>query len=98
MIKKFLLAITAAFIIQPAFAHMGMMENSAACDAVSKACMDAGYSKDDGDKKFWQDCMKPLLMNKKVTDVKIDAKTVNTCRSDKIKEMKEEIKELQKAS
>lgn len=85
-------AIVALLSSSVAFAHMG---DSAACDSIAKACKSAGYAKEEGDKTFWQDCMFPVLLNKSVKNVTIDADTVKQCRTDKIKEMKDKIDKLE---
>lgn len=64
------------------------------CGAIAKACKSAGYSKG-GDKKFWQECMHPILLGQSVKEVTIDPNHVKACRDKKITELQEELKELQ---
>ena len=98
MRKIYLLTLVSILAIQPVFAHEVMMLiNSKSCQAVAKACLSAGYSRH-GNKNFWGNCMKPLLLNQTVSDVKIDSTTVQSCRKDKINELKYELKELEKVS
>ncbi len=95
--RKFsvLFIIAAAFSTSSVFAFGDM--SSKACDTIAKACTDAGYNRDESaTKKFWHDCMRPLLLNKTAEGVTVDAATVNQCRSDKIAEMKKEMAELSK--
>ena len=67
-----------------------------ACGIIANACISAGYSRDEHtNKKFWQDCMKPLLYGQSVADVTINSATINACRYAKINELKQELKDLQ---
>jgi hypothetical protein len=91
------LALSATLLSQSVLANdmMGDMMNKS-CAAIAKACTDAGYVRgDSSDKKFWMECMKPVVMGKTVKDVKIDASTAKDCRMHKIEEMKKEIKEME---
>lgn len=73
--------------------------DSKPCAAIATACVSAGFAKDENSaKKFWQDCMKPVILGQKVEGVNVDAATVKSCRSDKIEKMKKEVKEFQKVS
>lgn len=93
MRKSCLLIVLASLVsIQTAFADD--MSVSKPCKAVAKACLDAGYFKKDSGKKFWMDCMKPVLLGKTVTGVKIDADTVKSCRTDKINDLTQELKDF----
>lgn len=66
------------------------------CLMIAKACVAAGYViKDSTNKRFWQNCMKPILLGNTVSGVKVDAAMAKTCRAHKIQEMKMELKELQ---
>lgn len=96
MSMKHPLALLAALLlIQPAFAHDDMTSDDKACTPIVKACLDAGYVRDGADgKQFWKDCMKPTVLGKSVTDVKVDAKDVKACRTDKIKQLKVELDEM----
>ncbi len=94
----FVLAISTLLSTQSVLADNEMTE-SKPCAAIAKACLDAGYTRgDDATKKFWQECMKPIVMGKQVTGVTVDAATVKQCRTDKIAQMKKELNELQKQS
>lgn len=67
------------------------------CLELTKACMEAGYiRREHGNKKIWENCMKPILMGQTVNGVKIAASAVNTCREQKIKRLRAQIQELQK--
>jgi hypothetical protein len=94
--SRIVLMMASLFLTQSILAHE---TTSTSCNEVAKACKDAGYSSEEtASKKFWDDCMKPVLMNKTVDSVTIDASTVKTCRADKIAEMKKEMEELKKVS
>lgn len=72
--------------------------NNRPCAAIAKACAAAGFTRaSDPNKKFWADCMKPVILGQTVSGVTIDAATVKSCRVDKIKKLKLELQELQKA-
>ena len=88
----------ALFATSYAFADMGMMsESGKACGTIADACKAAGFSdSDSAGKRFWQDCMEPIIMGKTVANVIIDAPIANTCRHDKIAELKKELQKLQK--
>lgn len=69
------------------------------CKTIAKKCIAAGYKqRESGDKKFWFDCMKPILLGKAVSDVTIDTTTVKTCLNNKIEQLKQELQEMQKAA
>lgn len=75
------------------------MMDSKACGMIVDACKKAGYTKgDNGDKRFWVDCMKPIIMGKSVKDVTIDSATIKQCRTDKIADMKKQLKEFENVS
>lgn len=86
----------AIFLSPSVFAnHM----HSKACAAVGDACKKAGYTRDEnGNKKFWQDCMKPVVMGKTVKDVTVDPLTVKQCRMDKIHQLKTQLKEFEETA
>lgn len=65
------------------------------CLKIVKACKAAGYERKSEDQKFWRDCMKPLLLGKKVKGVKMDEHDVKACREKKMDELQKELKELQ---
>ncbi len=73
-----------------------MNSNSKPCMTIAKACMSAGYTREgNNDKKFWVNCMKPLILGQTVKDVTVDSVVVKACRTDKISEMKKELTELE---
>lgn len=93
--------LAATLFIQPAFASPG--EDSAtitkSCDTIANACLNAGYTRSDTpDKQFWLNCMRPIILGKTVQGVDIDKATAKRCRTDKIAELKNELKEFQKVS
>lgn len=90
--KKILGLLVCVCLSQGVFANdMEAMMHSEDCMSIAKACDGAGFK----DKAFWFDCMRPVLMGKTVAKVSVDAAKVKVCRDLKIKEMKEELKELQ---
>ncbi len=87
----------AALFASPVLANH--MMDSKACTAIVDACKKAGYVKgDNGDKRFWQDCMRPILMGKTVNNVTIDTAMAKQCRTDKIDELKKQLKEFEGAN
>lgn len=83
------------FAISNVFAD-DMNNNSKPCMQIADACIKAGYTRQgDNDKKFWFDCMKPLILGHTVKDVTIDTVIVKACRTDKISDMKKELKEFE---
>ena len=90
-----LLMIAAMILTQQVFAD-AMMPDDVACGVIAKACLDAGYVKtESATKGIWHDCMKPIILGKKVSSVTVDKNVVKTCRMNKIKSMKAELVELQ---
>jgi hypothetical protein len=87
------------FFIQPVMAaqdaSMDSSSDGKSCATLAKACKKAGYSRKGESGKFWFDCMKPILLGKTVSKVKIDASIVKACRDKKITKMKKELEELQ---
>ena len=66
------------------------------CMMIAKACMAAGYVRQGNmGKRFWMDCMKPILMGKTVAGVSMNAQDVSACRQAKIKKMQTELQMLQ---
>lgn len=75
------------------------MNENKQCDTIAKACLSAGYTKNDGQgKQFWQDCMRSILLNKSVSSVNVEKQDVSACRAYKIEKMKDEMNQLQAAS
>lgn len=88
--------IIALFATPFAFADHMMMSDNKDCGTIADACKAAGFT--DGDtttKRFWQDCMEPVLMDKAVEGVTYDKVTATSCRMSKISDMKAEIKKLE---
>lgn len=69
--------------------------SSKPCADIVNACLSAGFTRESPDKKFWQDCMKPILLGKTVSGVTVDAGAAKACRTTKIEEMKKELKEFE---
>lgn len=73
--------------------------DSQACSTIAKACLQGGFDRAaTSDKRFWQDCMKPIILGKAVSGITIDPTVVKTCRTDKIKQLKMELDQLEKAN
>ncbi len=98
------LILMAMFSMQSVFAQdQGMMPSDAAegkpCATIAKACLDAGFVRmATQGKQFWHDCMKPLILGQTVSGVTVDPSVVQTCRANKIDQLKKELDEFQKAS
>lgn len=95
------LLIAAILVTQPVFAgdDQDSWSKNSPCDVIAKSCLNAGYDRsDNSNKRFWQDCMKPLLLGKTAEGVTVDSDTVKKCRTDKIDSMKKELKEFQNVS
>jgi hypothetical protein len=96
-----LLMLVSILAIQPVFAEDATSSDndSKPCAAIAKACLKSGYSFHGSDhKKFWQDCMKPIILGQTVKGVNIDSATVKSCRIDKINRMKKDLTEFEKVS
>lgn len=66
------------------------------CDTIANACLGAGFGRTEtSGKRFWQDCMKPILLGQTVSGVTVDSTTVQTCRVSRIEELKKDLKDLQ---
>jgi hypothetical protein len=89
---KFILLLLPVCLMQPIFADDMGFSVSKPCAAIAHACKAAGFSKD---KKFWFDCMKPVILGQKVKGVMVDSEIIKTCREDKIEKMKKELAELE---
>lgn len=96
MLKKYSLVLLAGLLTtQPVFACGNMNSDS---KAIVKACLDAGYKRSAGEGKlFWKDCMAPIITGKTVAKVSVDAADIKACRSDKIKELQQQLDDLKKA-
>jgi len=89
-----LFGLAVVLLTQPVFAD-DMSADSKPCATIANACLQAGYVRGTQDKKFWLDCMKPMIMGKTVTGVTVDPATVKACRVDKIEKLKKELMEFQ---
>ncbi len=88
-----LFALIALFATQQSFADMTDTDDMSTkeCKVIVKACLKADYK----GKKFWFDCMKPVLLGKTVANVTVDANDVSACRQAKITKMQAEIEQFQ---
>jgi hypothetical protein len=69
------------------------------CGSIADACLAAGFVKtESATKGIWQDCMRPVILGQTVSGVTIDPAVVKTCRVQKIKELKMELKAFQNVS
>ncbi len=92
------IAISAVFSMQHVLAADDMSDRKGPCADVVKACFAAGYARKSEDKRFWFDCMNPILLGKTVKGVNLDPNTVKMCRANKIEELKKELSDLQAVS
>jgi hypothetical protein len=96
---SFAIAIMATLLTSTVFAdNVGDLAEGKSCAKIAKACVDGGFARRDGGKKFWQGCMKPLLLGETVKGAKVDAEDVSACRTQKIDKMTQELNELQNAA
>lgn len=73
--------------------------HSKSCAVIAKACMKAGYvRRETSNKRFWQNCMKPIILGRTVPGVTVNTSTVRACRADKIHQLKKELREFRNAS
>lgn len=92
MRKMFLMVLLSSIFAAPVFADdMDWKVENKDCGVIAKACKSAGFK----DMGFWTDCMKPVLMDKEVKKVKVDAAVVKECRAFKIDKMKKELEDLE---
>jgi len=85
------------FTVQQAFAAETPADKP--CEALANACLTAGFVKtESADKGIWRDCMRPIILGQSVAGITVDASLAKSCRVEKIKELKMELKELQKAN
>lgn len=97
MLKKSCFVLFATVVLaQSAFAELTADEK--ACAPIVKACLDAGFGNDNQPKQFWADCMEPVILGKKVDKVEVSDDVVKTCRTTKIREIKEELVKLEQAN
>lgn len=97
---RHILVLATLLTTQQVFAHdmdMSMDTNNKACANIANACLAAGFDRKDApSKRFWQDCMKPVLMGQAVKGITIDSTMATSCRATKIEELKAELSDLQK--
>src|SRR6185295_17454700 len=68
------------------------------CSTIADACLAAGFVKtESATKGIWHDCMRPVILGKTVSGVSIKASVVKSCRADKIRDLKMELKEMEHA-
>lgn len=93
----FALIFITLFTAHAAFADMdsAAYSESKPCKAIAQACATAGFS---NNKKFWFDCMKPVILGKTVKGVNIDPNTAKSCRIDKIAKLKKQLQEFMSVS
>jgi hypothetical protein len=73
--------------------------SSKQCEPIANACLYAKFSeKNTTGKNFWYDCMRPILLGKSVKDVNVDPKDVTACRTFKIMDLQNLLKELQEVN
>jgi hypothetical protein len=65
------------------------------CSAVVKACKAGGYERKNQGKRFWKDCMHPLLLGQNVNGVTVEGSKVKACRDKKIIELQNMLTQLQ---
>ncbi|HSW69688.1 MAG TPA: hypothetical protein VLI69_06020 [Gammaproteobacteria bacterium] len=94
--RKTHIALASIVILLSSSVFADRMMDSKACKSVVEACKKAGYVKEEkGDKRFWQDCMKPIVMGQTVKGVDVSMDTVKQCRKDKIVELKKKLQEFE---
>lgn len=65
------------------------------CTPIVKACEAGGFEGTSEYKKFWKDCMEPILLGEKVKNVNVSDEQAKTCREKKINELQDDLKKLQ---
>lgn len=100
MRKTHLLILASVVLMQSVFADDAMTSSgSKPCAVIAKTCLNAGFSRKGNDnKKFWSDCMKPIILGKAVKGINVDSVTIKSCRIDKINALKKELNEFKNAS
>ena len=99
---RIVLMLATIFSTQQVFANdvsdMSADSSSKPCAVIANACSAAGFVRTEtSGKRFWQDCMKPIILGKTVSGVTVDTASVKACRVNKIEELKSELKEIQKS-
>ncbi|OAI48024.1 hypothetical protein AYO45_05355 [Gammaproteobacteria bacterium SCGC AG-212-F23] len=99
MRKIMMIAFVAATLLtQQVFADDMDSVESKPCGVIAKACLAAGYARtEEKSKKFWKDCMKPVILGKTVQGVTVDAATVKACQAKKVEQLQNDLQDLQKA-
>lgn len=93
--RKISLVLTLAAIITSSVAFAHDPNHGKACDTVANACLKAGYVRSESATKgIWDNCMKPLMLGQTVKGVKVDANITEACRTDRIAELQQELKDL----
>ncbi|RUR04481.1 hypothetical protein [Legionella sp. km772] len=93
--KKFLTLWALSTILCSSLSYAGgLIKSDASCSALAKACKSAGYTRG-GEMKFWQACMRPVLLGQTVKNVTTDPNQVKDCRDKKIAELQQQLTELQ---
>jgi len=90
----YLFLLTFIFTTKIVFAYEMSLE-SKPCGMIAKACLKAGYVHSETDKKFWMDCMKPVILGKTVKGVTVDEDTVKSCRMNKINMLQQDLKDFE---
>jgi hypothetical protein len=98
MVIASLAILAAQQVFADATTDMSSDGDAKSCLVVVKACKAAGFVRRGGTgKRFWMDCMKPVLLGQSVKGVTVDAATVKDCRTSKIAAIKQKLQELQQA-
>jgi hypothetical protein len=71
--------------------------SSKECDTIANACLSAGYVSTSANKRFWEDCMRALLVNQTVDGVNVASSDITACRDFKIGKLQTELQDLQNA-
>lgn len=87
--------LTALLSTSVAFADhtVGNESKDKSCAKIATACLKADYK----GKKFWQDCMRPVVLGETVKGVTVEADVVKACQTAKVEELKNELSDLEKA-
>ncbi len=99
---RIILMLTAILATSQVFADdaAGMSAGSTdkPCGMIADACATAGFARTETpNKRFWQDCMRPIILGQTVSGVTVDAATVKACQTSKVDELKQDLADLQNA-
>lgn len=100
MRKVFILLVFSLGLMNQVFANNMTMNRHEpkSCQMIAHACMSAGFKRNGGTgHNFWFDCMKPVVMGKSVSGVRVSPNTVMSCRKAKMAMMHKEMKEMKKS-